>query len=186
MASDQRPDPFLQALCQANTVPLALRDLHSGQGVFRGRCDVERGQGFLIAIALRLGRFPKSGKDLPVAVVTRNDGENWHWTRDFAGQSMQSRLRFDAGRKCVEERLGRLTIWLRPVLTRGVLSIQVKRLSVFGIPCPSVLLPRSASVEWQDDQGRFCFDISASLPGLGRLIRYHGWLTRVHDDTGQS
>ncbi len=183
MGSDRPGDPFLQALQQTEDMPQALVDLHTHPGRFSGRCDIERGRGPLIALALRLGRFPKPGNDLPVTVVPQDTGAHWIWSRDFDGHGTQSRLRYDARRACIQERLGFLTLWLRPVLTRRVLSIEIERLSIFGVPCPSVLLPRSASAEWQDEQGRFRFDVSASLPGLGRLIRYHGWLTRDHDDT---
>lgn len=184
MGSDERPDPFLLALPQMDDVPPALRDLHSRPGTYSGRCDIERGKGLLIANLLRIGRFPGSGRDLPVKFVTRSERDHHIWSRDFAGHITRSHLYYDGHRNCVREKLGGLTMWLRPVLTQRGLSIEIERLTVFGIPCPAILLPRSATLEWQDAQGRFRFDVSAEVPGLGRLIRYHGWLTRDHDGIG--
>lgn len=135
----------------------------------------------LIGLALGIGRFPHAGIDLPVTLETQMQGERWIWLRDFAGHKTRSELRYDARRDCVKEQIGGLTIRIRPVLDHDTLSIDVIGLKVWGVPCPAGLVPRSASCEWQDDQGRFRFDVSASLPGLGRLIRYHGWLTQDHE-----
>ncbi|MDA7963306.1 DUF4166 domain-containing protein [Ruegeria sp.] len=178
------PDPFLCALSQTDTLPEVVRDLHSQPGRFTGRCSVERGQGVLVALALRLGGFPPSAQDIPVTVITQAMGAEWTWCRDFNGHHTRSRLTHDPRRGLVRERIGGLTIWMRTDLSSGRLSLEIKALSLFGCPCPRVLLPRSSTVEWQDDQGRFRFDVSAQVPGLGRLIRYQGWLTRDHGNRG--
>ncbi len=181
MVSDRMDDPFLRALSLSEPLPLAIQELHCQPGVFSGRCHVERGRGMLIELALRIGRFPRSGMDQPVTLVTQIRGTRWIWSRDFAGHKTRSELSYDAGRDCVIERIGGLTIRMRPVVSQGVISIEIIGLKVFGLPCPASLLPRSVSCEWQDEEGRFRFDVSASLPWLGRLIRYHGWLTRDHE-----
>lgn len=178
-------DPFLRALPQDAKLPTAVLDLHTQPGRFKGRCQVTRGRGMLIALALRIGRFPPTGEDLPVSLTTQKVGEDWLWRRNFAGHLTQSRLSFDAGWNCVREQIGGLTIWIRPVWRQDRLGIEVVRMKICGLPCPKALLPQSFSFEWQDAQGRFCFDISARLPWFGSLIRYHGWLTRDHEGSAQ-
>ncbi|KIC43399.1 NAD(P)-binding dehydrogenase [Ruegeria sp. ANG-R] len=134
----------------------------------------------MIALALRIGRFPPGGDDLPVTLNIRRAEAYWVWDRDFSGHRTLSRVSFDQTRDCVREKIGGLTIWLQPVPTETGLAIEIRRLCLFGIPCPRILLPRSASTESEDAQSRFRFDISARLPGIGLLIRYRGWLAPDH------
>ena len=47
--------------------------------------------------------------------------------------------------------------------------------SALGIPLPLALAPRIAAREWEED-GRFRFAVSASLPLAGEIVRYSGWL----------
>jgi len=43
------------------------------------------------------------------------------------------------------------------------------------VPCPTWLMPRIVAVE-EGGQGRLHFDVSASVPGLGRVVGYKGHL----------
>ncbi len=181
---DTEHDPFLQTLNSVTGLPQPVRALHGEQGRYAGRCTITRGRGMLVALALRAGRFPPAGDDLPVTLDIRRSGDCWVWDRDFAGHRTRSRLSFDRTRGYVREQIGALTIWMRPVPTGTGLAIEIQRLCLLGIPCPSFLLPRSASTEGADAQARFRFDISARVPGLGLLIRYQGWLTRDHAEPG--
>ena len=182
MGSEQ--DPFLRALGRDADLPTAVWGFHHGAGRYCGRCSITRGRGGLVALALRAGGFPPAGEDLPVSITIRRTGDLWFWERDFAGHITRSRLGFDAGRGCVREQIGALTIWMRPVAKESGIAIGIHRLSLLGIPCPRRLLPRSASIESQDGQARFCFDISARLPGVGLLIRYSGWLVPDNEKPG--
>jgi hypothetical protein len=51
----------------------------------------------------------------------------------------------------------------------------MRRWSLFGIPLPAWLGPRSDSFE-SVDQGRFRFHVAISHPLLGSIVRYRGWL----------
>lgn len=176
-----QPDPFLQSLPSRADVPVAVRRFHEEPGHYAGRCSVEGGTGWLVALVLRLGHFPRDAEDIPVQIRIDRDGQEWRWARDFDGHITRSRLTFDHGVECVREQLGRLTIWLMPEISGGRLLIHIRRLSVMGLRCPAFLLPRSSTVEWQDETGCFCFDVSADMPVLGRLIRYRGWLVPAHE-----
>lgn len=175
-----KPDPFLQAIPARAELPKAIEMLHGGSGQYSGRCTVETGSGRFIGLALRLGQMPPEGKDVAVQLKVDRDGPVWVWTRDFDGHTTRSRLTYDHDLGCVRERFGQLSIWLVPIFEDGRLSIRIKRLSFLGIPCPKFMLPRSRTVEWEDGEGRFRFDVSADMPFLGALIRYQGWLTSDH------
>ncbi len=180
--TDITGDPFLCVLGEAPDLPDVVRALHTQPATYSGMCDIERGRGIFIALLLSAGRFPPSGKNIPVILHVKRQGGCWQWSRDFRGHKTRSNLFYDAGRDCVQERLGGLCLWLKPVLSNDELSIEIIRLTVFGLPCPRALLPRSATIEWQDGSGRFRFDVSARVPLLGQLIRYQGWLVRDHTE----
>lgn len=173
-------DPFLKALTDPSVLPKSVRDLHRRPGDYVGECDIERGGGILVQLALKLGGFPPAGRHVPVRLTIQTQDEDHNWLRDFGGHKMTSKLRFDAKTGHVHERFGPLSIWLRPVASKRGLEVHIHRLTVFGVPLSRVLLPRSSTTEWQDDLGRFRFDVAATMPGLGMLIRYHGWLTPYH------
>lgn len=173
-------DPFLQALPSGVDLPAKVRELHSGEGIYSGRCKIERGQGGLVALMLCAGRFPPDGDDIPVCVTISRTGPRWTWERDFSGHKTRSRMTYDRKAACVRESFGSFSIWLLPEWTGHRLNIAIRRLTILGIPIPAFLLPRSSTVEWQDEQERFRFDVSARMPGIGLLIRYRGWLTPDH------
>nr|WP_174823352.1 DUF4166 domain-containing protein [Ruegeria arenilitoris] len=162
----------------------AVRALHSTCAQYSGRCTVTAGGGKLVALALRCARMPPDGQDVEVKVSIVRDQAGWIWTRNFGGHITQSRLNFDHRFDCVREQFGPVSIWLKPVFSKDRLSVQILRLKFLGVPCPKLLLPRSTTVEWQDERGRFRFDVSAEMPVLGPLIRYQGWLTSDHGQKG--
>nr|WP_247744259.1 DUF4166 domain-containing protein [Ruegeria sp. R14_0] len=165
-------------------LPEAVRALHSVCGQYSGRCTIKAGGGMLVALALRCARMPPDGRDVEVKVSITRNGAGWLWTRDFGGHTTRSRLSFDHRSNCVRERFGPVSIWLKPVSSNHLLSIQILGLKFLGIPCPKPLLPRSKTIEWQDESNRFRFDVSAEMPVLGPLIRYQGWLTSDHEQKG--
>ncbi len=178
-----QPDPFLQALPMGTSLPKALQALHNSGGIYSGRCSVKPGKGWLAKVALRFASMPLGGDDIPVRLRIDQEGGTWFWTRDFDGHVTQSRLALDHQMGCVREQFGQISVWLKPVYANEQLEIQILRLSLLRIPCPKLLLPQSKTVEWQDEEGRFRFDVSARMPLIGALIRYQGWLTCDHVGT---
>jgi hypothetical protein len=55
------------------------------------------------------------------------------------------------------------------------LSLVLRRWSIFGLPLPMRLCPRSTSFE-TGDNGRFRFHVEISHPLTGLIVRYRGWL----------
>ena len=45
-----------------------------------------------------------------------------------------------------------------------------------GMPLPRFCWPRIRAAE-TEQEGRFRFDVEIGLPGIGRLVRYRGFLT---------
>ena len=163
-------------------LPAALRNFH-GVGRFRrfvGKAVVEVSTGPVAQAALWIAGFPRRGGtvQLEIEVEARDGRETWR--RDFGGTRTRSTLEFRDGEAL--ETFGPVTCALDIRRDGERILVGVKRAWIFGLmPLPRGLRPVSASVEWSDDRGRFCFDINAALPGLGPLIRYHGHLVPTSD-----
>ncbi|HEY0011836.1 MAG TPA: DUF4166 domain-containing protein [Allosphingosinicella sp.] len=158
-----------------DTLPPAVRALHDigrhaaaeGQGtVTRGRNPVTR----LVGAAMR---FPPTGT-YPLRVDFAERGGAERWTRDFGGHRFASTLSGSGDR--VVERFGPLRfLFDLPAGPQG-LSMHLARWTFLGIPLPLAFAPRIRAREWQDEQGRFRFEVAVALPLAGDIVRYSGWL----------
>jgi hypothetical protein len=155
-------------------LPTSLRHLHeplrdagaSGEALVTGSSSLV---GRLIA---RLMKFPPPGQHgLHVEFRERAGVEGW--TRDFAGYRFSSELRARGGQ--LEERFGPLRFLFDLKLEPKGLRMAMWGWSAFGIQLPLCLAPRSAASEWDED-GAFHFDVPISLPLVGEIIHYRGWL----------
>lgn len=164
-------------------LPDALQDLHSvsGEHVWRGRVQIDRGQGWLSRLAGWIARFPPADADLPVEVRMEKVGETEVWQRQFGTHGLRSTLRVASrdGRPLMTEQFGLFRFELGLRVEDGRLHYPVERGSFLGIPMPRFLLPVSRSFEHVDDQGRACFDVSVSVPLAGFVAHYQGWLEAV-------
>jgi hypothetical protein len=165
-----------------NNLPPAVRDLHDGaaRGTFRGVAKVERGAGLIARLAAWLFGFPAAGESIPIELVIEASGEREIWRRDFGGQRFESELTLGRGRndRLLVERFGAARVGLALIVEENRLRIIPRRMSVFGVPFPSALLPRGESFESEVD-GRFSFDVEIDLPLAGLVVRYQGWLAGV-------
>jgi hypothetical protein len=160
-------------------LPGVVRQLHtfSSECQVSGRCVVERGPGWLSNRVASLFRFPAAAHDLPLSVhFRRENGKEW-WTRRFGHQVFSSTLRIGEGRsECLLcERVGLFDFAQALVVDGNRLRLVLRRWTIFGIPLPLWLAPRSNSYETEQD-GRFRFHVEISHPLIGLIVRYHGWL----------
>jgi Domain of unknown function (DUF4166) len=95
------------------------------------------------------------------------------WTRHFPSKTMTSRLLLEEGK--LIERLGpaRLTFVLSEL--DGTLKLPLTELHFFGIRCPNRLLPRAVANESANAE-RLHFTIQVSVPGVGLVAGYQGYL----------
>lgn len=162
-----------------NGLPEAIKRLHtfSSQSEVSGRCVVERGPGWLSNCVAALFGLPSAADDLPVSVRFVSDSGQERWIRTFGRHIFTSTMRQGRGSS---ERL--LSEWIGPfefaqalVVDGDQLRFVMRRWTIFGIPLPGWLAPRSNSFE-AEDNGRFRFHVDLSHPWLGRIVRYRGWL----------
>ncbi len=157
-----------------DALPAPVRALHVAQGLCRytGTVDVDRGPGLLSRLVAIATRLPPAGSG-PLSVDIEATPQQERWTRFIGGRAMPSRLWRDGEVLC--ERLGLATFGFRLEVEDGALAWRVARVHVFGMPLPTRWFTGVGARESAED-GRYRFDVWASLPVAGRLVHYRGWL----------
>ena len=155
----------------------AVRAFHdpAAYPVWSGRADIDAGAGLLARLIAKLFGFPPGGRDVPVTVTVDRKGGIENWTRNFAGSQFSSVLR-SLGGSLVAETFGPFHIILQIAATTSGIEMPVVGWRLGPLKLPFFLAPRSKTREYQDKVGRFCFDVGISVPLLGTLAHYRGWL----------
>jgi hypothetical protein len=155
-------------------LPPALQSIHDARRskLYVGRCDI-RGGGLIARTIARLAGLPIARTDVPIEVTVSATDAGEHWLRKFGTQRMQSQLTDRKQR--LEERLGPvvLTFDLSAQQERIVWSLYSARLAL--LPLPLTWLLKCAATEALHD-GRYGFDVSAHVRGIGLIVHYRGWL----------
>jgi hypothetical protein len=165
-----------------NELPAPIRTMHDVTDtlVAAGRARVERGRSLLARLTCALIGFPQSSPDIPVRVEFAVSNGEETWTRTFGSERFSSRQ--FAGRnlsgRLLCERFGPITFAMALVVGGERLSLALRRWSIFGVPMPMWLCPKSESYE-STEQDRFNFHVAISHPLTGLIIRYDGWLERL-------
>lgn len=119
---------------------------------------------------------PRHSSQGPLRFELLAQPQKEQWTRYFPKmRPMQSRLHLLPDRNCIEERLGvaRLRFALRA--DESSLCMELQGLHWLGLPCPRWLLPRVLARETGEGDALH-FEVMASLPVVGQVARYHGYL----------
>jgi hypothetical protein len=178
---DLPPPLYARVLGAAfDALPRAVRRLHDiGRDAgAAGEGRVERGKGLLARAVGAVMRFPPEGV-WPLHVSFSERGGVETWTRDFGGHRFYSTLSARGGG--IVERFGPVRfVFGIPVGAEG-LEMRLRGWSVFRIPLPRFLGPRISAREWEDEEGRFRFEVRAALPLVGGIVRYAGWLVGIEE-----
>lgn len=152
-----------------------LKSIHDTRATkcYVGRCDIRSGTSPIAKVIARFAGLPIAKEDVPVEVTILSEGRGEGWTRMFGTQRMRSTL-VDHNRR-LQERLGPivLTFELTAESERIVWSLDHARLAWIPLPISWLLIcAATESVE----NGRYCFDVSARVRGIGLIVHYQGWL----------
>ena len=123
-----------------------------------------------LAWCIRTPRTPTRG---PIRFTLDATPTQETWTRHFPRQTMRSTLSLHHGR--IMERLGAVRLFFALEAERGVLQMRLEGLRFLGIPCPAWLRP-DVLAEETGNGDRFHFNIRASVPLLGVVAAYRGYL----------
>jgi len=166
-------------------LPEPLRAMHDHTGTLRakGRSHIERGNGLLARIVVRVFGFPEAGQDVPVEVLFDSCDEGERWQRTFGATRFSSSQSAGRGRsdKLLVERFGPFTFALALVLEDERLRLVPRRWGFCGIPLPVGLVPHGDTYECVKE-GCFGFHVELSHRFTGLIVRYRGWLVPVVTD----
>lgn len=155
-------------------LPAVVQRLHlSGTTSYVGQVEVRRGSGFISRVCAWAARLPPAFVG-PIRVDIECSPKAEHWTRHVHGHAMPSRLWASDGLLC--EQLGLLNFGFQLAVVENQLRWKVKRVRALGLPLPSAAFAAVNAVESIDAVGRYTFDVAASLPVVGLLVHYRGWL----------
>jgi len=179
----EQPAPLYARLMGARyaALPKAVRDMHNvlRDNGAHGRAIVTRGRGIAARLIAGLIGFPAAGEHALHVGFSERDGREI-WTRDFSGRRFSSRL--SQWRGLLVERFGPMSFGFDlPSDSKG-LEMIMRRWWLGPLPMPMTLAPRAPAREWQDEEGRFRFNVRIGLPLIGPVVHYRGWLT-LGDET---
>ena len=177
LALEQRP-LFVRALgARFEMLPETVRtahDIHMTQ-IFEGRAEIEGAANPLGRLIARVLRFPHSGRDIAVRMLMAPERSGEAWRRDFGADTFHTHLSL-VGDALIEEKFGAVTGTLRLQASPSGLDLETVGWRLGPVPLPKSLRPRSHARERIDAEGRFTFDVPITLPLIGRLVHYRGWL----------
>jgi hypothetical protein len=151
----------------------AIHDIRADAGA-AGEGRVARGRNPVARLMAAIARFPPAGEHPLHVAFAEQDGRE-RWTRDFGGHLFSSELSGGRGGLAVE-RFGPMRFGFALVPAADGLAMRLRRWSAFRIRLPLFLAPRIAAREWQDEEGRFRFDVRLHFPLAGEIVHYAGWL----------
>lgn len=161
------------------SLPPAVRTLHSvrGKATYAGRANILRGEGALSRMCARIARLPPALENANITVAFDNSPAAESWRRDFCGHPMHSRLR--AHDKLLQERLGPLQFRFSLHVYDQALHWRVQRVRLLGLlPLPSSWFEGVRCRE-REHAERYEFLVEASMPVVGLIVCYQGWLEPV-------
>jgi len=156
-----------------------IRQLHGARTRrWSGQVTVTAAPGRLGRWAARLAGFPAAMERADFSLRIDDTGQGTEvWRRVFGTRSMTSRLWWDDAAGLLRETVGPVSYVLVPSVAEDRLLLRVQDTKLFGRwTLPSFVALASQVKIWQDEAGRYRFDISAVSKFTGPLIRYHGWL----------
>jgi hypothetical protein len=170
-------DSLFQKLLPGSFASLspAMRRVHDERlsKQLQGRCDVQRGHHWLVRWLAPIALLPPNAKDSPLSVLIETDKNSETWTRNFNGHRMRSHLW--AHDKLLAERLGAVTLLFSLQVEQGRIEWRVAGARFLGMPLPLNWFAGACAIEQLID-GRYTFDVRATLPLVGLLVHYQGWL----------
>jgi hypothetical protein len=188
-ALGERPAPSLMERVLGGDfakLPPAMRRLAEVHDIdrFVGMASVERGTGLLSRLIGGIIGFPPITDAVEVEVTKTVTAAGETWTRRFGDRSFVSHLSHRvAEHGILRERFGPMSFSIKLTLNGERVLWPVERWRYFGIPMPRALRPKSDTVESIDEQGRFRFHVDISLPVVGFVVRYQGWLAPVQAES---
>lgn len=175
----ERTPLFERVLAGFKEMPDAVRAAHSPDPAceFAGEVEVDGPETWAGRLIGRAFGFPREGRGLPASVTIEREGDGEIWIRRFGSAAFESLLSAGANGLC--ERFGPMSLDLDARADLHGFELSIRGARVFGFPLPRALAPSTRASASVDEHRRYRFDVLITLPVVGRLVRYRGWLAPV-------
>ena len=160
-------------------LPEPLKSLHLtiGRKTWHGKATVSRGGSLAARFVAWAFQFPAATDDIPVSVTMDSTDTSEVWTRSFGSQVFKSELTPDPHKRALMwERFGLFTFAIDLEADETGLTFPLVKGRLLGLPIPRALLPKSDTKEEIDPTGRATFSVRLSMPLVGPVVHYQGWL----------
>lgn len=156
-------------------LPLMIREIHTGAryASFSGACTIDRGQHWLARLIAMIAGMPSATAQVALRVEIEADEAGETWTRHFGACVLRSELQMRNG--LLVERLGPMAIAFQVEAYSDMLHWLPQGGRVLGIPFPARFFKGISAVESLSN-GCYGFNVRASLPLIGLIVHYRGWL----------
>jgi hypothetical protein len=163
--------------------PLRAMHLANADRSAKGVASVERGGGLLARLLANIIGLPHAGNDIPLIVRFERSPTRERWTRRFGDQEFHSEMSTGRGREehLLIERFGPFSLAMALEWDGEKLHFVIRRFRLGPLPLPLSIAPISQTHETVIDD-RFHFNVGISLPLVGLLVRYRGWLVEDRDN----
>ena len=174
---------FARVLSGFDAMPAAVRAAHAPDPAvdLEGRVDIDGAETFVGRLIARLFGLPRTASDTHASVTIERDGDGEVWIRRFGDAEFSSRLGAGASANRLTERFGLLTFDLDASASAAGFELAILGTKLFAIPLPRLFAPSTKAVASVGESGRYRFDVTITLPVVGRLVRYRGWLAAKFD-----
>jgi hypothetical protein len=162
-------------------MPEAVRAAHSPDPACElvGEVDIDGAESWAAGLIGRAFGFPREGRGLPASVTIEREGDGEIWIRRFGSAAFESHLSAGGAAGRLIERFGPMAFDLDARADARGFELSIRGARVFGVPLPRALAPSTRAGASVDEHGRYRFDVLITLPVVGRLVRYRGWLAPV-------
>lgn len=174
----ERTALFRRALAGFDSMPPAVRAAHEADPArdFQGTADIDGAETWVGRLIARLFGFPPTARGVPANVTIERAGDGEIWIRRFGGHAFESHLSAGGDRDRLIERFGAVSLELDAQADTHGFSLSVRRAWLGKLPLPRFLTPSTQASAGIDENGRYRFDVTISIPLAGRLAAYRGWL----------
>ncbi len=158
-------------------LPPLVREIHTRASVqLLGRAAIDGAQRWAGQLIARLFGLPRSTSDAIARVLLQRQGDKEVWIRRFGRSTFRSTLRPGPPGGCLYERFGPFEFELDMTAHESGFELSVIGWQIGPVRLPLQLAPRAPARAFVDAEGRYGFDVAISLPLVGQLVRYRGWL----------
>ncbi len=116
--------------------------------------------------------LPRPG-EVPIQLTFTRQGDREYWSRRFGEDVFRSTQWLSHGK--LYEKINTVTLVFHVQANVQGLQLHVESIRFLGIPIFKLLRPKIVAQE-TEAQGRACFLVDVTLPLIGHLVRYEGWL----------